>query len=195
MRETEEDLIRQHMPMVYHLVNRVRLRRQWKACREDLVSVAVISLIKAIRSYDPDNGAKLSSYAYNRIWWSILDEIRRWERQVRTTSMHLPLHSDPESEELSSVLTYRRDIDPGGDCEKTEETDKALEAMRRLTAPEKRVLELAILQEKSLKEIGQIMGFTGSRASQIYHRAIFKLARYCGNENLDSYHFNKIKSA
>jgi RNA polymerase sigma factor for flagellar operon FliA len=77
----EDDLTRivtEYMPLVRHAVNRVVAGASQSSILqyEDMVSCGVQGLIEAHRAYDPDRGAKFSTYALPRIRGSILDAIR-----------------------------------------------------------------------------------------------------------------------
>ena len=77
----EEELTRivtEYMPLVRHAVNRVVAGSSQSTILqyEDMVSCGVQGLIEAHRTYDPDRGAKFSTYALPRIRGSILDALR-----------------------------------------------------------------------------------------------------------------------
>jgi len=69
------------MPLVRHAVNRITVGSSGAGILqyEDMVSCGVQGLIEAHRSYDPNRGAKFSTYALPRIRGSILDAIRRMD--------------------------------------------------------------------------------------------------------------------
>ena len=77
----EEELTRivqEYMPLVRHAVNRVVAGSSQSTILqyEDMVSCGVQGLIEAHKTYDPDRGAKFSTYALPRIRGSILDALR-----------------------------------------------------------------------------------------------------------------------
>ena len=77
----EEELTRvvqDYMPLVRHAVNRVLAgaSRSSMLQYEDMVSGGVQGLLEAHRTYDPDRGAKFSTYALPRIRGAILDALR-----------------------------------------------------------------------------------------------------------------------
>jgi len=67
-----------YMPLVWHAVNRVVAGSSQSSILqyEDMVSCGVQGLLEAHRSYDPNRGAKFSTYALPRIRGSILDALR-----------------------------------------------------------------------------------------------------------------------
>src|SRR3990172_4233373 len=79
--DTEEELTRivqEYMPLVRHAVNRIVAGSSQTSILqyEDMVSCGVQGLLEAHRSYDPNRGAKFSTYALPRIRGSILDALR-----------------------------------------------------------------------------------------------------------------------
>ena len=64
--EALSSLVREHMPMVYHLCKRF-------PDREDAFQLGCMGLVKAIRKYDEASGFRFSTYAYPLI----LGEMRR----------------------------------------------------------------------------------------------------------------------
>ncbi len=78
---SEEELTRivqDYMPLVRHAVNRVLAGASKSSILqyEDMVSCGVQGLLEANRTYDPDRGAKFSTYALPRIRGAILDALR-----------------------------------------------------------------------------------------------------------------------
>lgn len=71
-------IVKDYMPLVRHAVNRVVAGATHTSILqyEDMVSCGVQGLLEAHRSYDPDRGAKFSTYALPRIRGSILDALR-----------------------------------------------------------------------------------------------------------------------
>jgi len=66
------------MPLVRHAVNRIAVGGSTNGILqyEDMVSCGVQGLIEAYHSYDPNRGAKFSTYALPRIRGAILDALR-----------------------------------------------------------------------------------------------------------------------
>jgi RNA polymerase sigma factor (sigma-70 family) len=79
---TEEEvlvLITQYRGEAVSLVKRVagQFRLGVPVHEDDLVSIALEALWKAARDFNPLRGAKFWSYAYGKIRWRVLDEIRQ----------------------------------------------------------------------------------------------------------------------
>jgi RNA polymerase sigma factor for flagellar operon FliA len=81
------------------------------------------------------------------------------------------------SEELGALLSDPRSEDPVGSAEWNEMKALLVRAMTALPEPEKTVITLYYGEELLLKEIGEVLGVTESRVSQIHSRALYRLNR------------------
>lgn len=71
-------VVQDYMPLVRHVVNRIVSGSTGSTILqyEDMVSCGVQGLIEAYKSYDPDRGAKFSTFALPRIRGAVLDALR-----------------------------------------------------------------------------------------------------------------------
>jgi RNA polymerase sigma factor FliA len=72
----DENLVRQHLPLVGHLVRETMSRVPAHVNRDDLTSAGLAALVQAARSYDAARGVSFSRYASTRVRGAILDELR-----------------------------------------------------------------------------------------------------------------------
>ncbi len=107
-----------YMPLVRHAVNRVVAGASNSTILqyEDMLSCGVQGLIEAFKSYDPNRGAKFSTYALPRIRGSILDALRAAHPLPRSlqkvssdiekanSSLYTDLGRSPTREELAARL-------------------------------------------------------------------------------------------
>jgi RNA polymerase sigma factor FliA len=112
----QEDLIRQHMPLVGHLVRDMLTRIPNHINRDDLTSAGLHALVTAARGWDPERGIPFHRFATTRIRGAMMDELRSLDwatRSVRskaratdTTRQHLTstLGRTPTAEELAQAL-------------------------------------------------------------------------------------------
>jgi len=101
--ETEERLVREHLPLVQYVVSEIAHRIPSHVSRSDLVSAGMLGLAQAARNYDPDRGIAFDRFASTRIRGALLDELRGrdWaSRSVRSRARGL----QAASEELMSRL-------------------------------------------------------------------------------------------
>jgi RNA polymerase sigma factor FliA len=112
----QEELIRQHMPLVGHLVRDMLTRIPNHIHRDDLTSAGLHALVTAARGWDPDRGIPFHRFATTRIRGAILDELRSLDwatRSVRSKaratdstrqSLTVTLGRTPSNEELAQAL-------------------------------------------------------------------------------------------
>ena len=70
------DLIKEHLPLVGHLVREAMGRMPAHAPRDDFASAGHLALVQATKAFDPDRGVPFTKYASRRIRGAILDEMR-----------------------------------------------------------------------------------------------------------------------
>jgi RNA polymerase sigma factor for flagellar operon FliA len=73
----EEELVREHLPLVKIVVGRLAMSLSPHADFDDLHSSGLVGLLHAARKYDPQVGSSFEAYACLRIRGAVLDELRR----------------------------------------------------------------------------------------------------------------------
>lgn len=89
-------------------------------------------------------------------------------------SMQASLDEGP-SEQLGALLSDPRSQDPVGSASWEETKELLAVRIGELPEQERRVVQLYYGEELLLKEIGELLGVTESRVSQIHSRAIYRL--------------------
>ena len=147
---------------------------------EDLISIGTIGLIKAVKTFDPHKKIKLATYASRCIENEILMFLRRTSRQKLEVSLDEPLNTDWDGNELllSDILgTDGEQISRGIE----EEVDRMLlrDALLRLDKREQKIMVLrfglAGGQEKTQKQVADLMGISQSYISRLEKRIIKRL--------------------
>ncbi len=147
---------------------------------EELVSVGTIGLIKAVKSYNSEKKIKLATYASRCIENEILMYLRKMVKTKSEVSLDEPLNVDYEGNKLllSDVLgtdggeIYREvemEVEKGILRElfnKLEERDRLILCMR---------YGLYGVEEKTQKEIADMMGISQSYISRLEKRILDKL--------------------
>ena len=97
-----DELARQAIPLVGHIVRDMLTRVPSHVSREDLMSAGMLALAQASRAFDPERGVSFSGYAATRIRGAIVDElrsldwasraVRRREREVEQARNTLAVH-------------------------------------------------------------------------------------------------------
>jgi RNA polymerase sigma factor for flagellar operon FliA len=85
---------------------------------------------------------------------------------------------------LVDTIEDPHSVEPGGEIEKTELKELIGESIASLPEREKLVITLYYYEELTLREIGEVLGVTESRVSQLHTKAILRLkARLAGAQS------------
>lgn len=154
---------------------------------EDLISIGTIGLIKAVGAFRTDKNIKLATYSSRCIENEILMHIRKISGQKTEISLDEPINTDYDGNELllSDVLgtdgdTVLRPIE--------EDVDRQLlhQALARLPEREKRIVEMRYglggRQEKTQKEVADLMGISQSYISRLEKRIMLRLRHEIGRQ-------------
>ncbi|WP_334305780.1 RNA polymerase sporulation sigma factor SigE [Anaerosolibacter sp.] len=149
---------------------------------EDLISIGTIGLIKAVNTFDPEKKIKLATYASRCIENEILMYLRRNSKAKAEISFDEPLNIDWDGNELllSDILGTDNDL-----IYKflEEEVDKELLeiALKKLSKREKKIMELRFGlnngEEKTQKEVADMLGISQSYISRLEKRIIYRLKK------------------
>lgn len=148
---------------------------------EDLVSIGTIGLIKAVNTFDPSKNIKLATYASRCIENEILMYLRRTSKLKAEVSFDEPLNVDWDGNELVLADVVGSESDVLRHLEK--EVDKALltAALQQLTGREKKIMELRFglnnEQEKTQREVADLLGISQSYISRLEKKILKKLKR------------------
>jgi RNA polymerase sigma factor for flagellar operon FliA len=96
-RKIEEELVREHLPLVHYAVSEMAAKVPRHVSRDDLVSAGMAGLAQAARSFDPERGIAFDRYASTRIRGALLDELRDrdWaSRSVRSKARRVATATD-----------------------------------------------------------------------------------------------------
>ncbi len=152
---------------------------------EDLVSIGTIGLIKAINTFKPDKNIKLATYASRCIENEILMFIRKSGAQRCEVSIDEPLNIDWDGNELllSDILGSDEDI-VYRDIESDEERRIVRQAVAHLEERERVIIELRYGltggEERTQKEVADMLGISQSYISRLEKRIISRLRREVG---------------
>ena len=151
---------------------------------EDLISIGTIGLIKAINSYNPEKNIKLATYASRCIENEILMYLRRTNKTKMEVSIDEPLNVDWDGNELllSDILGTDSDV-ISKDIE--DEIDRKMlnKAMETLSDREKLIIRLRFgiggeeSEEKTQKEVADLLGISQSYISRLEKKIIHRLKR------------------
>ena len=215
----EDELVREHMPLVHYLVAEMSQRIPAHVSRDDLESAGMAGLVQAARGYEADRGVPFDKFASRRIRGALLDELRSrdWAtrsvrasaRAVHTASdelmarlgrvpstAELAAHLDCEVSEVqavaagvarANVVNYESLFEDGGaenllpeddsygpDASLLERERQAylVDAVAALPERLRAVVMGYFFEERSMHEIGEELGVTDSRISQMRAEAL-----------------------
>ena len=162
-------LARAYLPLVKGIaVKYLKYCNSW----EDLVSEGCVGLMKAIKRYDPDQGARLGTYATK---W-IDAEIREYtKRQVRMESLNEPA-GEAGVEKLHLLADERDDQEQTlGDARQRRVRREFLKkALNSLPDPERQIIVERHLRQQAtpLKDLGARFGLSGESIRQMELKAL-----------------------
>ncbi len=149
---------------------------------EDLISIGAIGLIKAIKTYSLDKNIKLATYASRCIENEILMQLRKNTRARRELSLDEPLSSDGEGNELllADIIPVDEDSVSKG-VESSSDKKILFSILSKLDVREQKIMiyrfGLKGEEEKTQKEVADLMGISQSYISRIEKKILNKLKR------------------
>ena len=149
---------------------------------EDLISIGTIGLIKAVNTFRPDRNIKLATYSSRCIENEILMHLRKTAPQKSEVSFDEPLNTDWDGNELllSDILGTDEDLvlKP---IEDDVDRQLLMDAVDKLTARERTIITLRFglggQEEKTQKEVADLMGISQSYISRLEKRIIVRLKK------------------
>ena len=149
---------------------------------EDLISIGTIGLIKAVGTYQPARSIKLATYASRCIENEILMYLRKTSSQKTELSFDEPLNTDWDGNELllSDILGTESDL-----VMRPIEADVDRQLLRRamdsMEPRERRISTMRFWldgrEERTQKEVADVMGISQSYISRLEKRIIARLKK------------------
>lgn len=158
---------------------------------EDLISIGTIGLMKAVNTFRPDKQIKLATYASRCIENEILMFLRKNAGVRSELSLDEPLNVDYDGNELllSDMLGTESD-EVCRELEEREEKTIIRKALDSLSDREKRIIELRFGfapngngQEKTQKEVADLLGISQSYISRLEKKTIERLKELLRKEH------------
>lgn len=151
---------------------------------EDLISIGTIGLIKSINTFNPNKNIKLATYASRCIENEILMYLRRNNKTKLEVSIDEPLNVDWDGNELllSDILgteedTIYRDLENEAEHKLLIRAINGLSSRERLIVKMRYGLESETGEEKTQKEVADILGISQSYISRLEKKIIQRLKR------------------
>lgn len=166
--EARQMLIEHNMRLIVHIARKYKI----PGCTfDDLISIGAVGLIKAVKSFDPDTGASLSTYAARCIENEILMSLRQSRKQQSDVSLNEPLGTDYDG----NTVTFSDLLGTAPDLVEEEvrrriTLTKVARALPGLPERERTVLTLRYGLEDGVvhpqHEIAELLGISRSYVSQ-----------------------------
>lgn len=151
---------------------------------EDLEQEALVRMLKHLKRYDPSMG-ELSTFLCKHTFGAIRDYLRKIDGYSRyndeqKTIISTTLKSKESRDLFMNLPDQKHSIKNNY---KIKETILAL--AERISKKHRTVLELHYFMDMTMKEIGDIMGFNESRASQIHNEALKRISSFLSAKGIN----------
>ena len=151
---------------------------------EDLISIGTIGLIKSINTFNPNKNIKLATYASRCIENEILMYLRRNNKTKLEVSIDEPLNVDWDGNELllSDILgteedTIYKELEDEAEHKLLFRAINGLSTRERLIVKMRYGLESENGEEKTQKEVADILGISQSYISRLEKKIMQRLKR------------------
>lgn len=188
VRLEQKDIEARQQLIVHNLRLVVYIARKFESsglCVEDLISIGTIGLIKAVNTFCPQRGIKLATYASRCIENEILMYLRKCQPLKNEVSIDEPLNIDWDGNEL--LLSDILGTDPDSinrPIEQDAERSMLADAIARLGERERLIMQLRFGfldgQERTQKQVADIIGISQSYISRLEKRIIKRLKKELG---------------
>lgn len=172
--EARKLLITHNLRLVSHIARKYQVPGYGQ---DDLISIGVIGLIKAVNSYKPDSGNSLGTYAARCIENEILMTLRASRKRQGDVSLQAPIGTDGEGNDVTfmDVLGTEQDALEEEVIRKVT-LQRVHQVLHRLPARERLVLELRYGLQDGVQhpqhEIADLLGISRSYVSRVEKHAV-----------------------
>ena len=175
-------LIEHNLRLVSHIVKKYYSQSK---NQDDLTSIGTIGLIKAVDSFNAENGARFATYASKCIQNEILMYFRAAKKTSLDVSLNETIDMDRDGNPLSYMDVISSDEDMAAEVDRKIMTAKALSCIK--TALNLRERQIIIMRyglfgtdELTQREIAEKLGISRSYVSRIEKSALEKLKSALG---------------
>ena len=148
---------------------------------EDLISIGIIGLIKAVMTFDSDKNSRLDTYAARCIENELLMMLRSRKKLTREISMYEKIGTDQEGRELRLMDVLESEpVDVVENLELQKNIGKLRGCIREVLNEREWLIickryGLCGMEEKTQREIASSLGISRSYVSRLEKRALEKL--------------------
>ena len=150
--------------------------------RDDLVSIGTVGLIKAVDSFDPTKGIRLSSYASRCIENEILMFFRSAKKTAQDVSLNDPNDTDKDGNTLTLLDTIATDDHILEDIDLRMKVRQLYDAVKTRLSPREReivLLRYGLTGQRPLvqREVAKKLNISRSYVSRLEKKALQKLRK------------------
>lgn len=176
--EARNELIERNMRLVAHVAKKYQNPEDEV---EDLISIGIIGLIKAVETYKEDYGSRLATYAARCIDNELLMHFRAKKKTSKEVSLYEPIGTDKEGNQIQLLDVV---VSEDEDVVELLEQDRKVRRLNEIIPQTLSGRELFIIINRyglygkktmTQREIARKLGISRSYVSRIEKRAIEKL--------------------
>lgn len=176
--EARNELIERNMRLVAHVAKKYQNPEDEI---EDLISIGIIGLIKAVETYKEDYGSRLATYAARCIDNELLMHFRAKKKTSKEVSLYEPIGTDKEGNQIQLLDVV---VSEDEDVVELLEQDRKVRRLNEIIPQTLSGRELFIIINRyglygkktmTQREIARKLGISRSYVSRIEKRAIEKL--------------------
>ena len=176
--EARNELIERNMRLVAHVAKKYQNPEDEM---EDLISIGIIGLIKAVETYKEDYGSRLATYAARCIDNELLMHFRAKKKTSKEVSLCEPIGTDKEGNQIQLLDVV---VSEDEDVVELLEQDRKVRRLNEIIPQTLSGRELFIIINRyglygkktmTQREIARKLGISRSYVSRIEKRAIEKL--------------------
>lgn len=180
--DARQTLILHNLRLVAHIV-----RKYYSTVKnqEDLVSIGTIGLVKAVDTFNVDNGTRFATYAAKCIQNEILMNFRSQKKHSSEISINETIDVDRDGNPLSYMDVISSEEDMVNEVERKILSEKALKYIKTaLSQRERQIIVMRYglfgVKELTQREIAEKLGISRSYVSRIEKSALEKLKSALG---------------
>ena len=149
---------------------------------DDLTSIGTMGLIKAVKSFIPSKNIKFATYASRCVENEILMFLRKRSNRNIDISMDEALSTDSDGNELNLIdVLYTDENEISRNMETESDKNAVWQSLETLPKREKEIMVMRFglggTQEKTQKEVADIIGISQSYISRLEKKILKKLKK------------------